>query len=53
MVRQYIDLDLTRSYKLDLSAKEKPMMNVDDAFLVLYHHWVMDQLSRTGDKGYK
>jgi hypothetical protein len=27
---------------LDLSTKEKPVMNVDDVFLVLHHHWVMD-----------
>ena len=39
---QYIDVDLTRLYNLDLSTKEKPVMNVDDVFLVLHHHWVMD-----------
>jgi hypothetical protein len=41
-IGQYIDVDLTRSYNLDLSTKEKPVMNVDDVFLVLHHHWVMD-----------
>jgi len=35
-------VDLTRLYNLDLSTKEKPVMNVDDVFLVLHHHWVMD-----------
>jgi len=39
---QYIDADLTRLYNLDLSTKEKPVMNVDDVFLVLHRHWVMD-----------
>jgi hypothetical protein len=39
---QYIDVDLTRLYNLDLSTKEKPVMNIDDVFLVLHHHWVMD-----------
>ena len=39
---QYIDVDLTRLYNLDLSTKEKPVINIDDLFLVLYHHWVMD-----------
>ena len=39
---QYIDVDLTRLYNLDLSTKEKPVINVDDVFLVLHHHWVMD-----------
>jgi hypothetical protein len=29
---QYIDVDLTRLYNLDLSTKEKPVMNVDDVF---------------------
>jgi hypothetical protein len=39
---QYIDVDLTRLYNLDLSTKEKPVINIDDVFLVLYHHWVID-----------
>lgn len=29
-------------YKLDLSAGDKPVMNVDDLYLVLHHHWVLD-----------
>ena len=39
---QHIDVDLTRLCNSDLSTKEKPVMNVDDVFLVLHHHWVMD-----------
>jgi hypothetical protein len=38
----YINVDLTQLYNLDLSIKERPVMNVDDVFLVLHHHWVMD-----------
>ena len=34
---QYIDVDLTRLYNLDLSAKEKPVVNFGDVFLVLHH----------------
>jgi Protein of unknown function (DUF3435) len=29
-------------YNLDTSTREKPVMNVDDIYLILYHHWVMD-----------
>jgi hypothetical protein len=32
---QYIDVDLTRLYNLDLSTKEKPVMNVDDGLPVI------------------
>jgi hypothetical protein len=32
---QYIDVDLTRLYNLDLSTKEKPVMNVDDGLSVI------------------
>jgi hypothetical protein len=39
---RYINADLTQLYNLDLSIKERPVMNVDDVFLVLHHHWVMD-----------
>ena len=35
---QHINLDLTQSYKLDLSMKERPAMNIDGMFLVLYHY---------------
>jgi Protein of unknown function (DUF3435) len=39
---QYINVDLKRLYILDTSMAEKPVMNVDDIYLILYHHWVMD-----------
>lgn len=29
-------------YNLDLAVGEKPVMNVDDLYLVLHHHWIMD-----------
>ena len=29
-------------YNLDISTKEKPVMNVDDVFLVLHYHWALD-----------
>jgi hypothetical protein len=29
-------------YNLDASTSEKPVMNVDDIYLILHHHWVMD-----------
>jgi hypothetical protein len=32
---QCIDVDLTRLYNLDLSTKEKPVMNVDDGLPVI------------------
>jgi len=41
-LRQYIDVDLQRLYNLDLTTREKPVMNIDNVFLVLYHHWVID-----------
>ena len=45
---------LPRLYNLDLSTKEKPVMNVDDVFLVLHHYWVMDTATfPTGDNGYR
>jgi hypothetical protein len=39
---QYINVDLTQLYNGDLSIKERSVMNVDDVFLVLHRHWVMD-----------
>jgi hypothetical protein len=30
------------NYDLDTTTREKPVMNVDDIFLVLHHHWVLD-----------
>jgi hypothetical protein len=43
--RQYINVGLTRLHNLDLSTKEKPVMNIDDVFLVLHHHWVIDTVT--------
>src|SRR2546423_10517593 len=39
---QYIDGYLTIKYNLDTTTREKPVMNVDDVYLVLHHHWVLD-----------
>jgi len=41
-VRDYIDGYLTIKYNLDTGVREKPVMDVDDVFLVLHHHWVLD-----------
>jgi len=40
--RQYINGYLTIRYKLDTSVNEKPVMDVDDVYLVQHHHWVHD-----------
>jgi Protein of unknown function (DUF3435) len=29
-------------YNHDASTREKPVMNVDDIYLILHHHWVVD-----------
>jgi len=29
-------------FNLDPSTGEKPVMNVDDIYLILHHHWVVD-----------
>lgn len=36
----YINGYLTLKYHLDTSVKEKPVVNIDDVYLVLHHHWV-------------
>ncbi|KAK2595006.1 hypothetical protein QQS21_007260 [Conoideocrella luteorostrata] len=41
-VNDYINGYLTIRYKLDTSINEKPVMNVDDVYLVQHHHWVHD-----------
>lgn len=41
-VRDYINRYLTIEYNLDTDVREKPVMDVDDVFLVLHHHWVLD-----------
>ncbi|KIX04163.1 uncharacterized protein Z518_07717 [Rhinocladiella mackenziei CBS 650.93] len=38
----YIDGYLTVEYNLDTGVREKPVMDIDDVFLVLHHHWVLD-----------
>lgn len=34
---------LVTRYNLDLSVGEKPVMNVDDLYIVLHHHWTKDK----------
>jgi hypothetical protein len=34
--------NLVTRYNFDLSVGEKPVMNVDDLYLVLHHHWTKD-----------
>ena len=29
-------------YNLDLAVREKPVMNIDDLYLMLHHHWIMN-----------
>ncbi|OCK94582.1 uncharacterized protein K441DRAFT_560250, partial [Cenococcum geophilum 1.58] len=35
----YINGPLTKNNRLNTSTKEKPVINVDDIFRVLHHHW--------------
>lgn len=35
--------DLVARYHLDMSVGEKPVMNVDDLYIVLHHHWTKDK----------
>lgn len=39
---QYINGYLTTKYNLDTTTREKPVMNVNDIYLVLHHHWILD-----------
>ncbi|CEJ91512.1 Putative FluG domain-containing protein [[Torrubiella] hemipterigena] len=41
-VNNFINGYLTIRYKLDTSVNEKPVMDVDDVYLVQHHHWVHD-----------
>ncbi|KJK84922.1 hypothetical protein H633G_11257 [Metarhizium anisopliae BRIP 53284] len=41
-INDYINGYLTIRYKLDTSINEKPVMDVDDVYLVQHHHWVHD-----------
>ncbi|KAM7209873.1 hypothetical protein V8F06_014744 [Rhypophila decipiens] len=34
---------LTISYALDTTTNEKLVLNVDDIYLILHHHWVHDR----------
>jgi hypothetical protein len=33
---------LVARYNLDMSVREKPVMNVDDLYIVLHHYWTRD-----------
>lgn len=39
--KQFIGVDLRVEYDLDETSDDKPTMNVDDLFLLLYHHWML------------
>ncbi|KAI9685459.1 MAG: hypothetical protein M1822_004590 [Bathelium mastoideum] len=41
-VNTYISGTLTNEYKLDTRISKKDVMNIDDVFLVLHHHWAWD-----------
>lgn len=34
--------DLVERFNLDRSVEEKPVMNVDDLYIVLHYHWTKD-----------
>jgi hypothetical protein len=39
---QYIDGYLIIEYNLNIITREKPVMNVNDVYFILYHYWVLD-----------
>ncbi|KAL2847243.1 hypothetical protein BJY01DRAFT_212753 [Aspergillus pseudoustus] len=39
-INDYMRGTLVPQYKLDLTTEEKPVMNVDDLYIVLKYHWV-------------
>ncbi|KAK4220814.1 hypothetical protein QBC38DRAFT_160950 [Podospora fimiseda] len=41
-LQNYI-MQLSVTYKLDILDKEKPVLNADDMYLILHHHWVRDE----------
>ncbi|EFY84778.1 hypothetical protein MAC_09181 [Metarhizium acridum CQMa 102] len=41
-INDYINGYLTIRYNLDTSINEKPVIDVNDVYLVQYHHWVHD-----------
>lgn len=34
---------MTKTYCLDTTIRDKPVLNVDDVYLILHHHWVLDR----------
>ncbi|KAK4206310.1 hypothetical protein QBC37DRAFT_459804, partial [Rhypophila decipiens] len=42
-IHDYITGELTLSYALDTTTEEKPVLNGDDIYLILHHHWVHDR----------
>ncbi|KAM7190504.1 putative FluG domain containing protein [Rhypophila sp. PSN 637] len=42
-IHDYIMGHLTISYALETSTNEKPVLNVDDIYLILHHYWVHDR----------
>lgn len=40
---QYMKEHLVTRYHLDLSVGEKPVMNVDNLYIVLHHHWTKEK----------
>ncbi|CAG7936683.1 unnamed protein product [Penicillium nalgiovense] len=41
-INDYMKEHLVARYNLDMSVGEKPVMNVDDLYIVLHHHWTRD-----------
>ncbi|KAH6676010.1 hypothetical protein B0J14DRAFT_626351 [Halenospora varia] len=41
-VNDYINGYLITAYSLDLSIREKIVINVDNVYITLYHHWILD-----------
>ena len=39
---QLINVGLKRMFNLDASTAEKRVVNVDDIYLILHRHWVVD-----------
>ncbi|KAM7210638.1 hypothetical protein V8F06_013977 [Rhypophila decipiens] len=48
--KRYITGELTLSYALDTTTEEKPVLNVDDIYLILHHHWVHDRSNYTATR---
>ncbi|KAJ5340181.1 hypothetical protein N7541_009305 [Penicillium brevicompactum] len=41
-INDYMNKDLVERFNLDRSVEEKPVMNVDDLYIVLHYHWTKD-----------